>query len=155
MLLLMPTADTAKATFGSWREYLHAAGLLDQAPRKGHSGYVTVANDGHIALSIGERIICDWLHSRGIAHEKEPKYPVHPELNADGRLRGDWLINDCWVEFAGRMDDPKYAKQMERKQRLAKACGLRHLVLLPVELRQLDAIAESHWRYLPNIQQDN
>lgn len=147
LLLLMPHPDTIWKLYGNWREFLHAAGMLDQAPRKGWSGYVTLATDGHIALSIGERIICDWLHNHGIAHEKEPVYPTHPVLNPDGKLRADWLIGDCWVELAGRMSDSKYAANMERKQQLAQECGLRHLVLLPAEVRRLDRIAAEHWGY--------
>lgn len=146
MLLLIPTPDVAKAVFGSWQQYLHEAGLLEKAPRKGQSGYVTIANDGHVALSIGERIVCDWLHARGIGHDKEPAYPKHPEWNAGGKLRADWLINDCWVELAGRMDDVKYAENVARKQQLAAACGLRHFVLLPAELSRLDSLAVEHWR---------
>jgi hypothetical protein len=147
LLLIMPHPETVKRLFGTWREFLHAAGMLDQAPRKGWSGYVTIAADGHIALSIGERIICDWLNSHGINHEKEPKYPTHPLLNPEGKLRADWLIGDCWVEFAGRMDDTKYAANMARKQQLAKECGLRHLVLLPAEVQRLEGIATENWGY--------
>ena len=145
MLLVMPTMDTVKPLFGSWREFLNVAGMLDQAPRKGLSGYITVANDGHVTLSIGERIVCDWLLAHGIAHEKEPIYPTHPVLNAEGKLRADWLIGDCWVELAGRMEDAKYAANMLRKQQLARECGLRHLVLLPAEIHNLSAIAIKHW----------
>ncbi len=145
LLMLIPRSELVIRLFGSWSHYLNAAGLLEKADRKGYSGYITIANDGHIALSIGERIICDWLHARGIGHEKEPVYPHHPELNPNKKLRGDWLIGDCWVELAGYMDDAKYANQMLRKQELARACGLRHLLLLPAELGRLDAIAREHW----------
>jgi hypothetical protein len=145
LIMLMPRPDTAKAVFGSWREYLHAAGLLEKAPRKGHGGYVTVANDGHVTLSIGERLVCDWLYAHGIDHEKEPVYPQHPDLNPGGLLRADWLIGDCWVELAGRMSDAKYAEKMALKQDLAQQLGLRHLVLLPLEVKRLEPIAAAHW----------
>lgn len=145
LYMLVPRPDTVQQLFGSWREYLHAAGMLEGSPRRGHSGYVTVANDGHVALSVGERLVCDWLHRNGVAHEKEPVYPTHPELNPAGKLRADWLIGDCWVELAGRMPDPKYAQKMATKQELAQACGLRHLVLLPAEVRRLEPIAAEHW----------
>lgn len=147
LLFLMPRTDTAKAVFGSWQHYLNKAGMLDTAPRSGYAGYVTIAADGHVALSIGERLICDWLHARGITHEKEPNYPTHAEFNADGLLRADWLIGDCWVELAGRMNDEKYAANMRRKQELAHSCGLRHLVLLPAEVLKLDQVAAEHWAW--------
>jgi len=147
LLMLVPSPDVAEHFFGSWQKYLNEAGLLDEAPRKGHSGYVTIAADGHLALSIGERIICDWLHSHGIEHEKEPHYPTHPELNPGGKLRADWLIGDCWVEFAGRMNNPTYAAKIGKKQELAQGLGLRHLVLLPPEVNRLEAIATEHWAW--------
>jgi len=43
------------------------------------------------------------------------------------------------------MPDPSYAKKMAAKQELAQACGVRHLVLLPAEVRRLEPIAAEHW----------
>ena len=57
-----------------------------------------------------------------------------------GLLRADWLIGDCWVELAGRMSDAKYAEKMALKQDLAQQLGLRHLVLLPLEVKRLSLI---------------
>lgn len=144
LLMSLPGPSSAKAMFGSWAGYLHEAGLLEQKGRKGQGGYVSVAACGHVALSLGERTVCEWLFAHDIDHEKEPHYPNHV-LNPNGRLRCDWLINDCWVELAGRMSDPKYASTMANKQKIAADLGLRLLVLLPAELRNLDALADEYW----------
>jgi hypothetical protein len=146
-LMVLPGMASVGEKFGSWAEYLAAADLLHLVPRGPFSGYVSQARDGHIALSLGERLVCDWLHTHGIDHQKEPLYPVHPELNKGGKLRGDWLIGDCWVELAGRMGDSKYERQIARKRQLAGELGLRHLVLLPNELRAIDVVAAEHWGY--------
>ena len=146
-MIVLPSPSTATAIFGSWAHYLEEAGLLEKASRAPRGGYRSIAADGHLALSLGERFVCDWMQSHGIAHSKEPTYPSHPDFNPDGRLRADWLVGDCWVELAGRMGDEEYRRRMEVKRLLAAAEGLRHLVILPHELPALEAVAALHWRY--------
>jgi len=143
--MMLPGSETVKRHFGDWTSLLAEAGVLEDMPRRGHSGYRSVANDGHVALSTAERLICDFLHSYGIEHEKEPLYPVDEELNSKGRLRADWKIGNQLVEFAGRMDDKKYAENIARKQRLADRYKIDLLVLIPTDVRKLEYVREQFW----------
>lgn len=144
-VMLLPGSETATSLFGGWPEMLDAAGVLDLAPRRGQSGVVSVCNDGHVALSLAERVVCDFLHAAGIAHDKEPLYPFDRELNPNTKLRADWAINGCFVEYAGRMSDSRYAANIERKRQLARQLGLEILVLFPSDLRRLADVARCHW----------
>jgi hypothetical protein len=146
-MMVLPSIPTVNNVFGSWAHYLEAAGLLTKASRAPRGGYRSIASDGHLALSLGERFVCDWLSDHSITHEKEPRYPRHPDFNPDVRLRADWVIGDCWVELAGRMNITAYEQRMANKRELAKALGLSLLVLLPHELPDIEAIAVRHWGY--------
>lgn len=134
--ILLPGPST-KELFGSWNDLLAAAGLLTRAPRRGKGGYVSKSECGHICLSLAERRVCDALFSLKIEHEKEPYYPVHPELNPTGRLRGDWKVKDQFIEFAGYMGDEIYRAKIMKKQLLAATCGIELLVVLPTDLKQI------------------
>ena len=137
--ILLP-GPSFKELFGTWNELLAVAGLLEKKPRKGKGGYVTKSPCGHICLSLSERRICDELHNLGVAHDKEPLYPVHPELNPNGKLRGDWRIGDHLIEFAGYMDDAEYKKNMVKKQTLAEIEGIPIVVLLPTDIRNITTL---------------
>jgi hypothetical protein len=137
--VFMPGAS-AKTLFGSWDEMLTHTSAIGARPRKGRGGYVSTSACGHVCYSIGERLVCDRLHELNIAHDKEPKYPKHPELNPNGLLRGDWLVNGYLMELAGYPDDSKYMKRMGQKQELAVLAGLDFVVLMPSDLKQIDAV---------------
>ena len=146
LVMLLPTGDTVKKHFGSWKEYLSQAGLIQaQRSKRGQSGYTSTARCGHKTFSLGERAVCDYLTEHGIEHEKEPVYPQHDELNPNGNLRADWVVGDCWVELAGRMTKDDYAATMAQKKQLAQLNGIRLLVLLPSELTNLDPIRNRYW----------
>ncbi len=84
------------------------------------------AMDGHLCLSMQEKIVDDFLHQHGITHEREPFYPPNPELNPRTRLRGDWLLaNGTLVEMWGMPNDPMYAARMREKEMLAAKNGIR------------------------------
>lgn len=144
-VMMLPGSETATDLFGGWLEMLAAADVIDLQPRRGQSGYRSVSDDGHVALSLGERAVCDFLHSRNISHEKEPTYPFDAELNPKSALRADWRIGSQLVELAGRMDDDKYAANMARKRQLAARHGLDLLVLLPTDLRRISEVSSEHW----------
>jgi hypothetical protein len=137
--ILLP-GDSYKELFGTWNDLLAASGLLEKKPRAGKGGYVTKSACGHICLSLAERRICDELFNLGIDHEKEPKYPTHVEYNPNGKLRGDWKIGECFVEFAGYMDDANYKKNMEKKQLLANISNIQLMVLLPTDIRNISSL---------------
>lgn len=145
--MMLPGSETVKRHFKDWTSMLAEAGVLEEMPRRGHSGYRSVANDGHVALSTAERLICDFLDANEIEHEKEPLYPVDEELNPKGLLRADWKIGNQLVEFAGRMSDKKYAENIARKQQLANQHGIDLLVLLPTDVRKLEYVKDQFWNH--------
>lgn len=123
----------------TWTEWLQLAGLLgDGVPTA--MGTVTTATDGHLCRSLFERHVDDFLHHRGIAHEPEPHYPHHPELNTTG-LRADWRLADgTFVEALGLMEREAYAAKVERKRKLAALSGLRLVTVTAAELDRLPEI---------------
>jgi hypothetical protein len=135
---LLPWSDSAKKLFGSWSHLLEEAGLLTQSQR-GRGGHRSIASDGHLCLSMGERAICEFLTKNGITHEREPMYPFDEVFNPNGLLRGDFLIGGLFIEFAGMMSNPDYAERMKIKEKLAKA---RKIPWLKLETSSLDDLNE-------------
>jgi hypothetical protein len=129
---------TAKEMFGSWAHFLDKAELLSGGER-GRGGYRSIANDGHLCLSLGERAICEFLFKNGVAHEKEPMYPQHDEYNPKGLLRGDFLVNGTIIEFAGMMSNSDYAARIWTKKKLAK---VNNIPWLKIETSNLDDLGD-------------
>ena len=134
---LLPYTEAAAKEFGSWAHFLNDAGLLSER-KSNRGGYQSIATDGHLCLSLGERAICEYLSRNGIAHEKEPMYPYHEEFNPNNLLRGDFLVNGTIIEFAGMMSNPEYAVRMEAKQKLAKILKLKWMKIEAAKLIDLD-----------------
>lgn len=67
-----PAIQHVRELFGSWLQALVEARVLDEDARRTSRGIQCIAKDGHVCLSLGEKTIDDFLHARGIAHEKEP-----------------------------------------------------------------------------------
>jgi hypothetical protein len=120
---LLPYTEAAAKDFGSWAHFLNEADLLSER-KSGRGGYQSIATDGHLCLSLGERAICEYLSRNDLIHDKEPMYPYHEVLNPNNLLRGDFLVNGTIIEFAGMMSNPDYASRMETKQELAKTLNL-------------------------------
>jgi hypothetical protein len=134
---LLPYTDAAAKEFGSWAHFLDEAGLLSER-KSGRGGYQSIATDGHLCLSLGERAICEYLTRNNLIHEKEPMYPYHEVLNPNNLLRGDFLVNGTIIEFAGMMSNPDYASRMETKQELAKTLKLKWMKIEAARLVDLD-----------------
>jgi len=128
VLSLIPATLTVNELFGSWAHFLNLAGMLESSNR-GKGGYRSIASDGHLCLSLGERAICEFLSREGLVHSKEPLYPKDKELNPNNLLRADFLVSGTYVEFAGRMQNEDYAKRMRNKELLANSHKLRWLKL--------------------------
>jgi len=128
VLSLIPASSTVNELFGSWAHFLNLAGMLEISNR-GKGGYRSIASDGHLCLSLGERAICEYLSKEGLIHSKEPLYPKDGELNPNALLRADFLVNETYVEFAGRMQDEDYSLRMANKELLAKSHKLRWIKL--------------------------
>lgn len=138
---LLPYTDAAAKEFGSWAHFLNEAGLLNER-KSNRGGYQSIATDGHLCLSLGERAICEHLTRNGLVHEKEPLYPYHVKLNPNNLLRGDFLVSGTIIEFAGMMSNPDYASRMIVKQELAKILKLKWMKLEAASLNDLDKMLE-------------
>jgi hypothetical protein len=136
-LAVLPRPDTVKKYFGSWAELLHAAGVLEKS-RTTYGGYRSIGSDGHICLSIGERLICENLTTWKIRHTKEPLYPFDADLNPRTNLRADFKVKGTLIEYAGRMSNEAYEKQISRKISLARKKRIRLIVLETVDNDVLD-----------------
>ena len=135
---LLPWTGTVTEMFGSWAHFLEKAGLLSQR-QKGRGGHQSIASDGHLCLSMGERAVCEFLAKNGIEHSREPKYPFDENLNPNGLLRGDFYVDGVIIEFAGMMSNPEYASKMKNKSKLAKKNGIPWLKL---ETAKIDDLRE-------------
>ncbi|MEV6655031.1 hypothetical protein [Streptomyces sp. NPDC051219] len=129
----------------TWTEWLGYAGLLTDGVRTS-MGTATTATDGHLCRSLFERHVDDFLHHWGVAHDPEPAYPRHPELNTTG-LRADWRLADgTFVEALGLMTKEAYAAKVARKRELARHHRLR---LVTVTAEDLDRLSEVFADWLP------
>lgn len=141
-LCAMPPLDTVKSVLGAddWLGVLQAAGLVASGWRPSRGTWCRAA-DGHRCRSLLEKSIDDWFSANGLAHNCEPLWPAHPELNPSGRLRADWsLPSGTYVECAGMLADPSYRKKIERKQELARALGIHLQIVAPSDLLDLASV---------------
>ena len=130
LLKRKPTVRRVKELFGSWLKALVEAEILEDGTRRASLGTQCLAKDGHICLSLGEKTIDDLLHSRGIAHEKEPHYP-------EGNFRADFLVDGIFIEYFGLKGDSDYDAKTRLKQRICKKHGIRLISIYPSDLVSL------------------
>ncbi len=133
-LLKMPSYKYYEIKFGSWLKSLILSGVLEGGVRAQARGYQCIATDGHVCLSLAEKVIDDWLSAHGIKHDKEPLYPYDFYINPAGRMRGDWKVNNIIIEYAGLLDDPEYKSKIKAKQELADQLNIQVLILEPQDL---------------------
>ncbi len=122
-----PTPERVNKLFGSWLGALVAAGVLEGGARRTSRGTQSLALDGHVCYSLGEKTIDDFLFRRGIAHDREPPYP-------EGAYRADFRIGDALVEYLGLAGDPEYDAKTTTKQEIGRRHGLTLLLILPEDL---------------------
>lgn len=84
--------------------------------------------DGHLARSVYEQRVDDWLHQHGIPHELEPAYPW------DRRYMADYLAGDTYIEVWGVIDNEAYKQRKQMKIRRCEEAGL-------------DLIQINHWQF--------
>ncbi|MBT9296449.1 MULTISPECIES: hypothetical protein [Rhodococcus] len=125
--MTQPDIASVKAEFGSWLGLLIAASVLPNGTQKMARGIRSVAADGHVCTSLGERTIDDWLTAERIPHEKEPRYP-------GSLMRADFKVGDIWIEYFGLAGDPKYDAKTVRKRLLAAEHNLTLVELYPADL---------------------
>ena len=122
-----PTTNRVKELFGSWLNALIQAGVLEDGTRKTSRGIHTIAKDGHVCLSLGEKTIDEFLYEHGINHEKEPRYP-------EGNYRGDFKVGAAFIEYFGLTGNPDYDAKTKEKIRLCKKHKITLVALYPEDL---------------------
>lgn len=128
----------------SWTRLLSDAKLLPKGGMRMARGTMLDAADGHLCLSMQEKVVDDFLHHHGISHEREPLYPYDSVLNPRTRRRADWLLeNGTLVELWGMPEDPAYAARMREKRDLAGKYGIPLVELTKDDLPRLPAIFAS------------
>lgn len=127
ILRVRPAPERVNRLYGSWLGALVAAGVLEDGARRTSRGIQSLARDGHICYSLGEKTIDDFLFHRGLAHEREPPYP-------EGSYRADFRIRDTLVEYLGLIGDPTYDAKTTTKQDICRRHGLKLLLILPEDL---------------------
>lgn len=85
--------------------------------------------DGHKARSRDEAIIDDWLHARGIPHEREPKLKG---------MRPDWRVGETYIEYWGMAGQRGYEERRSEKLALYKKRRLKLIELFPEDIERLD-----------------
>ena len=145
-LMCLPTPDACAEGLGieggrgKWLHILQASGVVGDTWRPAR-GTLCVARDGHACRSLGERSIDDWLSANDIAHECEPSWPEHSELNPAKLKRADWLLpGNVFVEYAGMLGDAEYQAKLDKKIELAQQEGITLLVLTPDDLIDLGGV---------------
>lgn len=108
--------------------------------RRGIGGYKSIASNGVACSSLGERMIAEFLIDKQIIFEKEPLYPHHAAYNPNTAMRADFKVGNLWVELAGMMNLPEYAKKMENKKLLGRSLGLELLILQDYQDNDLQKI---------------
>src|SRR3990172_2707572 len=127
-----------KNVFGSWFKALAETGVLPNGVLVTARGIRCLAKDGHVCHSLDEQYIDEWFLAHGLAHEREPYYPVHQSLNPNGRIRADWKVHDTLIEYFGLVGDQKYERKMEDKILLAQYLKVNLIEIYPSDLENLD-----------------
>lgn len=133
LLLLLqrkPTVERVKAVFDSWLNALIQAGVLEDGTRRTSRGIQSIAKDGHLCLSLGEKTIDDFLYAHGIQHEKEPHYP-------EGNFRGDFKVGGTFIEYFGLAGNPEYDARAKEKMQICKKHGIALVAIYPQDLISL------------------
>lgn len=130
-----PNEKSIKSKFGSWLNALIQAGVLEDGTRKASRGIQTVAKDGHVCLSLGEKTIDEYLYSHGIFHEKEPRYP-------EGNFRADFKVGETFIEYFGLTGNPEYDARAKEKIRLCIKHNITLIAIYPNDLVSLKKLED-------------
>lgn len=133
-----PSTACVKQAYGTWLNAPIEAGVLEDGTRRTARGIQTLARDGHVCFSLGEKTIDDLLFAHGIAHEKEPPYP-------EGNYRADFLVGHTFIEYFGLAGDSQYDAKTAKKMDICKKHGVALIALGPrdlVEGRKLQALTK-------------
>jgi hypothetical protein len=126
--------------YESWLKALLLSGVFGERGRLTPRGVVCLAEDGDVCHSLGELEIDNWLSRHNTPHVKEPKYPVHPQLNPRGLKRADWKVGDWYIEYFGLAGDEEYDKKTATKIQMVEDMGLKLLPIATKDLGRLDDV---------------
>jgi hypothetical protein len=112
---------------GSWFGALISSGVLEGDSQKMGRGIRSLASDGHICHSLGERTIDDLLSAAGIEHTREPGYP-------EGNFRADFQVGETLIEYFGLAGDPQYDEKTRVKREICTRHGVRLVCLFPQDV---------------------
>lgn len=120
--------------FGSWNNAIRLAGF-DPNPVLFANKFV--AKDGHKCDSFTERIVDDWLHRRGIVHDRGVRYGVT-------KMTVDFFIKpNIAVEFFGLAGvQKKYDSIIPRKRELCEKLGWRLIEIYPRDVFEDNRLPE-------------
>ena len=140
-----PSLVCVKELFDSWLNALIKSDLLADGARRTYFGTQCIANDGHLCLSMAEKIIDDWLFANKIAHEKEPLYP-------NSRMRADFKIEDTFIEYFGLTGKEFYDEKKVKKIAICRELGIPLVAIEPDDILELSGL-ESKLAFLRSSQQ--
>jgi hypothetical protein len=130
LLIHKPAVECVRNYFGTWFQALIATGVIEASGMRMARGTRCLADDGHVCHSIGEKTIDDLLHSAGIEHEREPKYP-------EGKFRADFKVGETLVEFFGLAGNEEYDAKSEVKRDIAARNAIPLIEVFPRDLANL------------------
>ncbi len=115
-----------KRRFGSWNAAIRLAGFR---PNPIIFAYKFIAQDGHSCDSFTEKIVDDWLYSRGVEHERSVPYGKS-KFTADFKI-----LPNIVIEFFGLAGEQEaYDRNIEIKRNLCSELGWRLIELYPKDL---------------------
>ncbi|MBM4465272.1 MAG: hypothetical protein FJ014_06960 [Chloroflexi bacterium] len=122
-----PTIRRVKAVFRSWLNALIEAGVLESGTRPTSRGVHSIAKDGHVCLSLGEKTIDDFLFRNGIPHDKEFRYP-------EGNYKCDFRVSSRFIEYFGLTGDLEYEAKAKEKAQICQKHGITLIAIYPQDL---------------------
>jgi hypothetical protein len=138
ILSSVPKFETFHDLFQSPRHFLHEAGLESLIPPDKSRGIKSISRCGHLCLSNGEREICEYFYEMEIVHTREPLYKELVRSTKDfGEMRGDFLVGNKVVEYAGLHGNAEYDTKMRLKSELAAKHGIDLLIIYPSDLANI------------------
>lgn len=92
-------------------------------------------------FSEGETLITNYFIKNNISYVKDGYYKDYFKIQAFGKKRFDWLINNTTVvELFGLPEKEEYRKRMENKMQLCEKYSIPLIYLFPEDLKNLEKI---------------
>lgn len=116
----------ARNFYGNWNKAIEAAGF---EPNPVMFAKKYISRDGHKCDSLAEKIIDEWLYSKGIPHDRSVPYP---ELQ---KMTCDFVVKNFFIEFFGlEGQHKKYTELVNKKRILSKKHKIKLIELKPADL---------------------